>query len=44
MEMLNFEQLRESFISFSSIMSIVGMTVAMFGVKHEKNSVASFRI
>ena len=40
----NFEQLRESVVSFSSIMSIAGMTVARLGVEHEKNIVTSFSI
>jgi hypothetical protein len=41
---LNFEWLRESVVSFLSMTSTAGMTVARLGVEHEKNIVASFSI
>ena len=44
MEESNLERSRESMVSFSSIMSIAGMTVAKFGVEREKKRVASFNI
>ena len=40
----NFERLRESVVSFSSMTSIVVMSVARLGVELEKNIVASFSI
>jgi hypothetical protein len=44
MEASNFERLRESVVSFSSMTSMAGITVARFGVEREKNNVASFKI
>jgi hypothetical protein len=44
MEASNFERLRESVVSFSSMTSMAGITVARFGVEHKKNNVASFKI
>jgi len=40
----NLERLRESVVSFLSMMSIAGITVARFGVECEKNSVTSLSI